>query len=169
MRISARGFTLLEIMVVLTLIGIITSFALLSVGGGPQQRLLEETQRLMALIELHQQEAILGGETRGIQFSRTGYTFLQQNEKGRWQPPTAADTLIEHQLPNEITLRLWVEDRSISLQNPGRWPQVLLLPSGEATEFVVVFGFKEHQDSEMPRYRVASDAMGRLTTSAVTR
>ena len=52
-----RGFTLLEIMVVLVLVGIITSFALLSVGGGPRERLAEEARRLAALVELHQQEA----------------------------------------------------------------------------------------------------------------
>ena len=46
-------------MVVMVLIGIITSFAVLSVGGGPRDRLAEEGRRLAALLELHQQEAIL--------------------------------------------------------------------------------------------------------------
>jgi general secretion pathway protein H len=87
-----RGFTLLEIMVVLVLIGIITSFALLSVGGGPRDRLAEEAQRLAALVELHQQEAILSGELRGIRFARTGYAILTPGRKGhngnRPSPPT---------------------------------------------------------------------------------
>jgi general secretion pathway protein H len=91
MTLPPRGFTLLEIMVVLVLIGIITSFALLSVGGGPRERLAEEGQRLAALVELHQQEAILSGEVRGIRFTRTGYAILSLDEKGEWQPPVAAD------------------------------------------------------------------------------
>ncbi len=80
----ARGFTLLEVMVVLVLIGIITSLALLSVGGGPKERLAEEGQRLAALIQLHQQEATLSGDSRGVRFSRTGYAILRQGEKGAW-------------------------------------------------------------------------------------
>lgn len=167
MTAPARGFTLLEIMVVLVLIGIITSFALLSVGGGPKGRLDEEARRLAALVELHQQEAILSGELRGIQFSRTGYAILRQDEKGAWQPPAAADTLIRHQLPEGIVLGLWIESRPAPLNT--REPQALLLASGEATEFVAVFGLADEQGPNAPLYRVAGDALGRLTVSAVTR
>ena len=164
-----RGFTLLEIMVVLVLVGIITSFALLSVGGGPRERLAEEARRLAALVELHQQEAILSGETRGIQFGRSGYALLSLGEKGEWQPPAAADTLIRHALPEDITLSLWVEDRAVDLKTPGKLPQVVLLASGETTEFVTVFGFADDRSPDAPRYRVAGDALGRLTTGEVVR
>lgn len=166
---SARGFTLMEVMVVLVLIGIITSFALLSVGGGPRERLAEEARRLAALVELHQQEAILSGEPRGIQFTRTGYAVLRQDEKGAWQPPAAAETLIQHRLPDEIALGLWVEGRPAALKIAGKLPQVLLLASGEATEFVAVFGLAEERGPDTPLHRVAGDALGRLTVGAVTR
>lgn len=166
---SARGFTLMEVMVVLVLIGIIASFALLSVGGGPRERLAEEARRLAALVELHQQEAILSGEPRGIQFTRTGYAVLRQDEKGAWQPPAAAETLIQHRLPDEIALGLWVEGRPAALKNAGKLPQVLLLASGEATEFVAVFGLAEERGPDTPLHRVAGDALGRLTVGAVTR
>ena len=169
MSVPARGFTLLEIMVVLVLIGIITSFALLSVGGGPRERLAEEARRLAALVELHQQEAILSGEPRGIRFSRAGYAMLRQDEKGAWQPPVAADTLIQHQLPEEIALGLWIEGRPAELQASGQTPQVLLLASGETTEFVAVLGLADERGPDAPLYRVAGDALGRLTTGAVTR
>lgn len=170
MTTPARGFTLLEVMVVLVLIGIITSFALLSAGRGPQERLAEEAQRLAALLQLQQQEAILASELRGIRFSRTGYALLRRDEKNNWQAPPAADSLIQRQLPDDMTLGLWVEGQPVSLKNPPKWPQVVLLASGEATEFVAVFGLTEDQQNPMaPRYRVAADAMGRLTVSAVKR
>ena len=165
----ARGFTLLEIMVVLVLVGIITSFALLSVGGGPRERLAEEARRLAALVELHQQETILSGELRGIQFSRAGYALLSLNEKGEWQPPVAADTLIRHELPEDIALSLWVEDQAVDLKTTGKLPQVVLLNSGEITEFVAVFGLADDRSPDAPRYRVAGDALGRLTTGEVVR
>ncbi|MDG4598038.1 MAG: type II secretion system minor pseudopilin GspH [Candidatus Contendobacter sp.] len=162
-----RGFTLLEILVVLVLIGIITSFALLSAGGGPRTRLAEEARRLAALVELHQQEAILNGATHGIQFDRAGYTLLTLGENGEWQPATT-DTLIHHALPEDIVLSLWVEDRPVDLKIARKLPQVLLLASGEATEFVVVFGFADDPSLDAARYRVAGDALGRLTMGEVT-
>ena len=167
----ARGFTLLEILIVMVLVGIITSFALLSVGGGPREHLAEEARRLTALVELHQQEATLSGETRGIQFARTGYAILRQDEKGAWQAPAAAGTLIQHQLPPEIVLGLWVEGRLAPLKESVNRPQVLLLASGETTEFVAVFGLADERGRgpDASLYRVASDPMGRLTAGAVTR
>ncbi|KAB2936542.1 MAG: type II secretion system protein GspH [Candidatus Contendobacter sp.] len=155
-------------MVVLVLVGIITSFALLSVSGGPRERLAEEARRLAALVELHQQEAILSGETRGIQFGRAGYALLSLGEKGEWQP-AAANTLIRHALPEDIALSLWVEDRAVDLKTTGKLPQVLLLASGETTEFVAVFSFADDHSLDAPLYRVAGDALGRLTAGEVTR
>ncbi len=167
MTTPPRGFTLLEIMVVLVLIGIITSFALLSVGGGPRERLAEEARRLAALVELHQQEAILSGELRGIQFGRAGYAILSLGEKGEWRPPATADTLIRHALPEDIALGLWIEGRPADLKTTGKLPQVVLLASGETTEFVAVFGFADDRSPDAPRYRVAGDALGRLTVGEV--
>ena len=166
---QSRGFTLFEIMVVLLLIGIMTGFALLSVGGGPRERLAEEGQRLAALVELQQQEAILRSELRGIRFSRTGYTILNLSQQGQWQPLVAATTLTQRELPEDIVLGLWIDDRSAELNSHEQQPQVVLLASGESTEFVVVFGFADDQKLDAPLYRVASDALGHLTQGAVER
>lgn len=153
---------------VLVLVGIITSFALLSVGGGPRSRLAEEARRLAALVALHQQEAILNGATHGIQFARAGYILLTLGENGEWRP-AATDTLIHHALPEDIVLSLWVEDRPVDLKATRQAPQVLLLASGETTEFVAVFGFADDSAPDAPRHRVAGDALGRLTVSEVAR
>lgn len=163
-----QGFTLLEIMVVLVLMGILASLAVLSVGGGPQDRLAQEGQRLAALLELQQQEAILTGEVRGVQFGRQGYAILTLDEQGTWGPPDATNTLIRHELPEDIALGLWVDHRPVPLEK-SRFPQVLLLNSGEATEFVVVFSLADDPSLDAPLYRVAGDTMGRLTIGAVTR
>jgi general secretion pathway protein H len=166
-RRFAAGFTLMEVMVVLVLIGIITSFAVLSVSGGSGQRLAEEAQRLAKLIELHQQEAILSGELRGIRFNHAGYTILSLSEKGQWQTPAAA-ALTQRQLPEDMTLDLWVEGRPVNLKIASE-PQVALLNSGESTEFVVVFSMNSEGNPDAPRQRVAGDGLGRLTLETVTR
>lgn len=169
----SKGFTLLEVMVVMILVGIMTGFALLSIGGGARDRLAEEARRLAALVELHQQEAILNGETRGIRFDRASYALLSLDDQGRWRPPVAATTLVRRQLPEGLTLGLWIEGRPVTPDSenepPNEQPQVLLLASGEATEFVVIFGFADDAGPNALRQRVAGDTLGRLTMDAVGR
>jgi general secretion pathway protein H len=165
----SKGFTLFEVMIVMILVGIMTSFALLSVGGGPRDRLAEEARRLTALVELHQQEAILNGETRGIRFDRESYRMLGLDDQGQWRPPGASATLIQRQLPEGLTLELWIEGRTVVPDADDARPQVLLLASGETTEFVAIFGFAGETGPEAPRHRVDGDALGRLTVSAVSR
>ncbi len=169
MRASSRGFTLLEILVVLVLVGILSSFALLAAGGGPHERLAEEARRLAALVELQQQEALLSGDLRAIQFDRAGYAILSLGPKGRWEPVAAANSLTRRALPDGIELKLWVEDRPVDLKATESLPQVLLLNSGETTAFVAVFSLSEADSANAPWQRVTGDGLGRLTLGEITR
>lgn len=160
-----RGFTLLEVLIVMMLIAVLTSLAVLLVGGGIRERLAEEAQRLAAIIELHQQEAILSGEPRGILFTEQDYTLFSLDQ-GQWQLPEMATGLTQRTLPEDITLSLWVENRPVDIR-AAKQPQVLLQNSGEMTEFVVVFSSRKTLDLNTPRYQVASDALGRLESGEV--
>lgn len=126
-------------MVVLVLIGIITSFAVLSVRGGEDDRLATEARRLAALMELTHQEAILRAEQHGIRFTETGYAFFVLDQDGEWQPVEDANRLSSYALPTDLTLQLRVEGRPVNLKkvDDAAPPQVLLLSSGEATDFAL--------------------------------
>lgn len=167
-RRASAGFTLLEVMVVLVLIGIITSFAVLSIGGGTGQRLAEEAQRLARLIELHQQEAILSGELRGIRFNPAGYVLFSLNDQGQWQPLNTSTGLTQQTLPEDMTLELWIEGRRVNLKNASE-PQIALLNSGESTEFVAVFSLTSDDQPGAPVQRVSGDSLGRLRVETVNR
>ena len=162
-RPRQRGFTLLEVMVVLLLIGIITGFAVLSVrGASPKEKLETEARKLAALIELNHQEAILFGEQRGVLFTETGYGFMIRSgdDEWRYRQDTGVQTKVE--LPAEFSVNLWVEGQPISLVEPPLQPQVLLLSSGEATEFNATLG------AEYVRgYSLSGDILGNLQLSAV--
>jgi general secretion pathway protein H len=56
---KSSGFTLLELLVALVLIGIILSFAVFTVDSGEDRRIREEANRFFYLLKLAQEEAIL--------------------------------------------------------------------------------------------------------------
>ncbi len=161
--LAQSGFTLLEIMVVLVLIGILSTFAVLSAPDrGLDQRLEEETQRLGALLELGREEAILRGEQRGARFHDRGYMFLTQTRDGTW---IAAEgrLLRPRTLPEDMTLALSVEGQPVNLTDiaADSPPQVLLLSSGETTEFTLTLsgdGF----GVDRAAWRLTGDVLGGL-------
>ena len=135
---SERGFTLLEVMVVLVIIGIITGFAVLSVNSqSDQERIADIARRLAVIMELNQQEAIILGEQRGMLFSATGYDLLGLSSNGHWQQLEGSALVAGYQLPQDITLALDVEGRPVVFNDAGL-PQVLFLSSGEMTDFQLV-------------------------------
>lgn len=69
-----RGFTLLELLLVVALIGIATGLVALSVSGG-ERSLREESERLAALFHMAQSEARVSGRTLVWEADLSGYSF----------------------------------------------------------------------------------------------
>jgi general secretion pathway protein H len=164
-----RGFTLMEVMVTMVLIGIIATFAVLSLPrSSDAERLASEAKRLAALLELSHQEAILRGEQRGVRFTETGYAFLTMTVGG-WLPPENSTLLTEYQLPPGFTLAVWVENRPVDFRDTSvNLPQVLLLSSGEATDFRVVFKAADSNVRNVQSYSLSGDSTGNLRLAPVS-
>ena len=88
-----RAFTLLELVVVLALIGVILSFARLSLGdGGAAARLEQDARTLAAALRLAHDEAVLDGREFGLRLAADGYDFMQLSGK-TWRPLTGRQPL----------------------------------------------------------------------------
>jgi general secretion pathway protein H len=62
-RQSSKGFTLLEIMVVIVIVGIVLSFMTLSTGSDRRAEQLErEAQRIVTLLQLASEQAVMRSE-----------------------------------------------------------------------------------------------------------
>ena len=143
---QSAGFTLIELMVVMVLMGIIFTFAVLSLGGDDVAELMEqETRRLATLLAMASDEAILRGEELAIHFTDEGYAFLVLGNAG-WEAPQDDVLLRSHSLPAGIELYLEVEgelpllgarDAEEEDEDDGLVPQVYILSSGEMTPFTV--------------------------------
>jgi general secretion pathway protein H len=164
----SAGFTLLELMVVLVLIGIIFSFAMLSLGGDDLGEMMEqETRRLVTLLELASDEAVLRGEELAVHFSAEGYEFLILQDAA-WQPSGDDGLLKAYKLPPGIEIRLEVDGDPPGLtgqdddededEDEQLTPQVFILSSGEMTPFTATL---QSRDSTA-RYLLSASVLGRL-------
>ncbi|MCW8828446.1 MAG: type II secretion system minor pseudopilin GspH [Gammaproteobacteria bacterium] len=136
-----RGFTLLELLVVLVLMGVIITITVLSIGdGGRGDQIREEARRLTALMELAAEEAVLNSSPYGLQLRREGYRFLH-HRNGQWQMLEGDELLGEREWPAGVEVRLYLEGHQVSLEmedeseEGGPTPTLILYPDGERTPF----------------------------------
>ncbi|HEX2789404.1 MAG TPA: type II secretion system minor pseudopilin GspH [Steroidobacteraceae bacterium] len=114
-----RGFTLIEIMVVVAIIAVIIVGAILSLGVTGKDRQLErERDRLSALMAyVHERGGMLTLEY-GIRCGQHGYRFVYfDSVANQWAPETVDDTLRPRRIPAGLTFALVIEGRPIVLDD----------------------------------------------------
>lgn len=155
----ANGFTLVEILVVVVIIGILS--ALLApnfVGGNRGREMRREATTLAATIRLAQDEAMLYGVDYGLVVEATGYRFVA------WDPARYRFREVKreeaswavHALPEDTRLQIVADANADVLTLPPSpedavpadgveaagvdWqPVAFVLSSGEVTPFTAVF------------------------------
>lgn len=171
-----HGFTLIEVLVVMLIIGIIVSFATLSVGRGTDKVVEEEARRLAGLVEMAGQEAVLQSRELALRLEPGGYEF-QVLDKDQWRRVTTDDALRPRPLPDGVRLGINIEGEAVNLeQKPasGRGdggaskaePRIYLLSSGEMTPFqLVVFRTGKTEEG----YRIKGDVTGKVVVEEMRR
>jgi general secretion pathway protein H len=95
----AGGFTLVEILVVMVIIGITLGMASLNAIPSPRQDLENEAKRLTLLLQLARDEAIVRNRQVAFEATPDRYRFLVRNDTG-WTPVTEDDLLRERPFKN---------------------------------------------------------------------
>ena len=156
MRPGGRGFSLIELLVVIVIVGVVMSIAILLVSlVGGDRALRDEAQRVISLVEVAQDESLLQGREFGLEIMQGAYRFLELDPlSGQWIEIFGDDTLRMRDLPDEIEFDLYIEDRRVILKRdpaqsgddenrrPGVEsfsPHVLIYSSGEMTPFELHF------------------------------
>jgi general secretion pathway protein H len=147
-RRSSGGFTLVEILVVVVIIGIVTIGALLSMSfTGPDRELHTEGDRLVDLMNYAQEQGSLQTREMGLYCTDHGYKFLAFDARTNlWVPIDDDDALRARTLPDAIKLRLDVEGREVVLASladeqkkkiapSALQPHVMIFSNGDLTSF----------------------------------
>ena len=80
----SKGFTLVEILVVLVIMAIVISLAVLSIGvTGRDSQLDEESRRIEGLVDILHERALLEGRDFGLRIEPTAYEFVVYSPEPR--------------------------------------------------------------------------------------
>lgn len=178
-----RGFTLLEVMLVLLLMGLAAGYVIFNAfSTDPAEQLEREARRMQVVIDMASDYAVLNQQQLGIFIDQENstYSFMQLDDEDEWQfiegnalyePVTLSESyffkLNLDDLPWQTEDQLFdreMFDSSLSVNEqditigdeapPPPPPQILIMSSGEITPFSLVFHYEPAFTSELPTYFV---------------
>lgn len=152
-RRDGQGFTLIEVLLVVVLIGVLMGVAVVSLNAeDPERRLLRERERLQAQIQYARLMAESDQIEVGIRLHAEGYEFLRFRASDRTWLLIGHDPALKPRKTPGIDLS-WRDSNAVARpaavsapvsapagNNPAggvRQPDLLLLSSGEATPGVI--------------------------------
>lgn len=158
-----RGFTLMEIMVVVIIIGVMITVATLSTTLlGRDSESEDQMQRLWAVLRQAREDAELLSRDTGLFLTATGYEFMHYDtRRALWIPFQNDKLLAPRKLPDGLRFRVWLDSREVVLkpgavdredieQHKKNPPQIMVLSSGDIMPFEV----QVERDGEAALWRV---------------
>lgn len=167
--LRAGGFTLVEILVVVVIIGIVSAGIILSLRvTGRDPELEKESARLLALLNYAREQAELQTRDYGVIFQDDAYQFVAFDvRRGTWRVVFEDDALRQRRLPEGLTLRLVVDGRAVVLTRPkdatDKTPQVMSFASGDLTSCEITL----EREGGTRSITVAQDDKGQLVERAM--
>ncbi len=157
-RRRVKGFTLIEILIVIVIISIVSGVALVTLSSNKTKQLENLAKQLTHLITLAESEAMLQPCTLGLAFYHHSFQFFnyKPHEKNPWQA-IVTGSLGLHNIPEHVQLTLRVNDEGKALDGK---PYIFISESGDITAFTITIASIGHK----PAYVVRGDASGNVQT-----
>lgn len=126
-----RGFTLIEMLVVLMIIGIFLGLVRANLRPGEQDLLRTEAERLAQLLDLAAEESRLTGKSLAWTADTSGYRFWHRSRENEWSEIRDSELLRARSLPQGMT----ISDLRIEAMGPQRFMRLEFSPTGLALAF----------------------------------
>ncbi|MBL8299171.1 MAG: type II secretion system minor pseudopilin GspH [Rhodanobacteraceae bacterium] len=142
-HVQVRGFTLIEILVVVVILGVLAAAVSIALSGAGGERQLErEAERLQALLAYACEQAEIGGLAVGLSLADNGYAFSQRNGDS-WKVITQGE-LREREWPANLRAELSRDGKRLEIQPQSpETPPVVCFASGELTPFRLELGLPD--------------------------
>jgi type II secretion system protein H len=117
----SRGFTLVEILIVVVIIAVVAAGVVLSVNlTGRDRELEKESDRLLGLVNYAREQAELQTRDYGVLFHDDGYQFVTYDRRRQlWREVYEDDILRVRKLPYGLAVKLIVDQRPVVLVPTG--------------------------------------------------
>lgn len=129
MGCRCRGFTLLELMIVIVLMGVLAGMVSLAIGPSPAREARQQAQDFIRVVQALRERAVLDAREYGVRLQPRGYQALRFEAAG-W---TALASM--QRLPADVTLGLELDGHEVTLDDGQGAPQLLMLSSDEISPF----------------------------------
>jgi general secretion pathway protein H len=133
-RGQPRGFTLLELLVVVAIIAVMIGLVGVQLTRTPADYVQEESEYLALLLRAAREEAILQGRVFAFSAERDSYRFLRLERNGRLKATSGDDLLRPQRLPPGIVIEVLQIEGAGEAARDG----VVFMPSGELPAFRIV-------------------------------
>jgi general secretion pathway protein H len=167
--VRSKGFTLVEILVVVVIMAVVISLAVLSIGvTGRDNQLDQEGRRVEALIDLLHERAVLEGRDFGVIIQPNAYDFLVYDTiRDQWLKFDEENEYRHRDLPKGVSFQLQLDQQTVVLKAPDKAlsggalqpPQLAIAASGEGTPFRLILV----RDATQAQAAVNGDAFGKVS------
>jgi len=142
----ARGFTLVELLVVVVIVVVMVTLAGVQLMRSPGEAVRDESERLALLLQAAREEAILQGRVFAFGAGRESYRFLRLERDGKLRITKDDELLRPRQLAAGVAIEsLQVEGvaedaplKGVIFQPSGDLPAFRILLAGSGTRWSVV-------------------------------
>lgn len=172
-KTASRGFTLMEIMLVLVLIGSMATLVLKTLPSSSRE-LSQESDRLAVALQWAAQQAELDGKIYGLSLSPHQWQLMtlnsQPHQRGEsylwpnhyWHPVSVGKLKQQRPLPDSLTLTLALQNQPIPLNTMQDEslidePKIIFFPGGERSHFELTLSDLEGQTRTITEQGVQPD------------